>query len=102
MATFRSHSIGIPSDLFALAVHPTRPLFTVGLSSGHVYTYTTTISSAATEDSDEEVDQEGDEDKGPNVTEKLTFKTSWKTKRHKGSCRNAIYSNDGQGSHFPL
>ena len=32
-------TLPLPSELFAQALHPTQPLLTIGLATGHVYTY---------------------------------------------------------------
>jgi len=80
MAAYDSHSIVLTSDLFSLAVHPTRTIFAAGLSSGHVYTYTW----PSTPDDDETPTTEQD------------YTVAWKTHRHKGSCRSAVYSDDGE------
>ncbi|KAI5858349.1 WD40-repeat-containing domain protein [Tricharina praecox] len=89
MASYNSRSIRLPSDLFALAVHPTAPLITAALCSGHVYTYTWPSTP-------EEKDEDEDDDV---VTTPAAsgdpFTIAWKTRRHKGSCRAAVYSSDG-------
>ncbi|KAI5803802.1 WD40-repeat-containing domain protein [Geopyxis carbonaria] len=73
--SYESQSITFPADVFSLAVHPSRPLLSTGLSSGHVYSYT--WNTGATE------------------SEKPIFSLAWKTHRHKGSCRCAAYSING-------
>ncbi|KAH9826906.1 WD repeat-containing protein jip5 [Teratosphaeria destructans] len=73
-------SFPLSSDLFAQAVHPTEPLVAVGLSSGHVATLAVP--------STDHVEPGGSA--GTGVVE-----TTWKTKRHKGSCRCLGYSGDG-------
>ncbi|KAK6519471.1 WD repeat-containing protein jip5 [Arthrobotrys megalospora] len=84
MDNFKSHSIPFQSPVFTLAAHPSEPLFTAGLLSGHVYTYTWP-KEVPSDDEDEA------EDGLPGG-----YKVAWKTRRHKGSCRSAAYSNDGQ------
>lgn len=86
MEDFKSHSIPFRSPVFTLAAHPSEPLFTAGLLSGHVYTYTWP-KEVPSDDEDEA------EDGLPGG-----YKVAWKTRRHKGSCRGAAYSHDGQGS----
>lgn len=85
-------ALPLSADLFAQAVHPTEPLVTVGLSSGHVQTLKLPP-----------VDDEDDEEKRPatlpgrrgsNGTDVVD--TAWRTKRHKGSCRCLAYSIDGR------
>ncbi|KAA8902107.1 WD40-repeat-containing domain protein [Sphaerosporella brunnea] len=91
MAAYDSTNIQLPADLFALTAHPSAPLLTAALSSGHVYTYTwPRSSSSSTSDGDDDDD------------EATTFSPSkpapsivWKTRRHKGSCRSAVFSADG-------
>lgn len=85
MDGFKSHSIPFQSPVFTLAAHPSEPLLTAGLLSGHVYTYTWP-KEVPSDDEDEA------EDGLPGG-----YKVAWKTRRHKGSCRSAAYSNDGQG-----
>lgn len=78
-------SFPLEADLFAQAVHPTRPLVAVGLSSGHVSTLTLPPAD----------DEEGTHKRrrGSNGTDIVD--TAWRTKRHKGSCRCLAYSLDG-------
>src|SRR5436190_15223007 len=85
MAEFASHDIHLRSPVFTLAAHPSKPLLTAGLISGHVQTYTW---------SDEIPKDEDDED------DKLPsgYKIAWKTRRHKGSCRCIGYSSSGEGA----
>ncbi|MCJ1389722.1 WD repeat-containing protein jip5 [Xylographa bjoerkii] len=75
-------TLPLPSDLFAQAIHPTAPILAVGLASGHVQTYRLPpIPSSATHSTPEN---------GCG-----TIDTSWRTKRHKGSCRSLAFSADG-------
>ncbi|KAK6544072.1 WD repeat-containing protein jip5 [Orbilia ellipsospora] len=87
MDNFKSHSIPFQSSIFTLTAHPSEPLFTAGLLSGHVYTYT--WPKEVPSDDDEHDEQNADALPGG-------YKVAWKTRRHKGSCRSAAYSNDGQ------
>ncbi|KAK6501866.1 WD repeat-containing protein jip5 [Arthrobotrys musiformis] len=87
MESFKSHSIASQSPVFALAAHPSEPLFTVGLLSGHVYTYTWPKEVPSDDDDQDEAEASG----LPGG-----YKVAWKTRRHKGSCRSAAYSLDGQ------
>lgn len=87
---YDSHSITLPSDLFSLALHPTRSLLAAGLSSGHLHTYTWPYS----EDSG---DDDGDDEDVGKTEENGGFKILWKTRRHKGSCRCVAFSGDGDG-----
>jgi WD40 repeat protein len=82
MATYESRPIALPSDLFALAVHPTEPLLTAGLLSGHVHAYTWRAADASDSDS-------------TTPAQDAAFSIAWKTRRHKGSCRTLGFSSDG-------
>ncbi|KAF3906190.1 hypothetical protein ABW20_dc0101135 [Dactylellina cionopaga] len=84
MDSFKSHSIRFQSPVFTLAAHPSEPLFTAGLLSGHVYTYTWPKEAPS-------VDEVAVADALPGG-----YKVAWKARRHKGSCRSAAYSHDGQ------
>ena len=81
-------TLPLSSDLFAQAVHPTEPLFTIGLSNGYVET----LKLPPVEDYDHEPPQK--KRRGSNGTGFVD--TAWKTKRHKGSCRCLAYSIDGR------
>ncbi|EWC46305.1 hypothetical protein DRE_04476 [Drechslerella stenobrocha 248] len=86
MADFKAHDIAFQSPVFALAAHPSAPLFTAGLISGHVYTYTWPTEAPAAASG--------------NLTDTdglpAGYNLAWKTRRHKGSCRSAVYSPDGE------
>lgn len=77
-------SLPLSGELFAQAVHPSEPLITVGLSSGHVSTLKLPP-----------VDDDGTpRRRGSNGTDMV--ETAWRTRRHQGSCRNVAYSIDGR------
>ena len=98
-------TLPLPSDIFAAALHPTQPLLTVGLASGHVRAYRLP--------SDDETSSPPAEPhrKSVNGTNGILSRrrrsstasenglgaidTIWKTRRHKGSCRALAYSPDG-------
>ncbi|KAI5458248.1 WD40-repeat-containing domain protein [Mariannaea sp. PMI_226] len=80
-------TLPLQADIFATALHPTEPLLTVGLSSGHVETFRLPPGKDADDSSD------GDTSSMSNG--RSTIDTVWKTKRHKGSCRSLVYANDG-------
>lgn len=80
---YTCQSIPLTADLFGLAVHPSRPLLVTALASGHVYAYTT---SAA--DDFSTADTAGNDSAAAAAT-------AWKTRRHKGSCRDVAFSPDG-------
>ena len=105
-------TLPLSADLFAQAIHPSEPILTVGLSSGHVYAYRLPS-----------IDEEADEDEesspppyingnGPapiisslrrssNASENGlgSIEELWKTRRHKGSCRALCFSHDGNVSY---
>lgn len=87
-------TLSLQSDLFAQSLHPSSPLLAVGLSSGHVQAYklppppgvpdsATSIASYASEPRSETSD---------GLSE---VQTTWRTRRHKGSCRALGFSWDG-------
>lgn len=96
---YDSHSITLPSDLFSLALHPSRPLLAAGLSSGHLHTYTWPYSEGS--DDDHEDDDDDDVEGNAKKEEDGGFKIAWKTMRHKGSCRCVAFSADGDGGFIP-
>lgn len=83
-------TLPLQSEVFTAALHPTEPLLTVGLSSGHVEMFrlpSPSGSSASSADGDTSVLSDG---KG--MVDRL-----WRTRRHKGSCRCLAYTHDGSG-----
>lgn len=92
---YKAHSLALPSDVFSLALHPSKPLLATGLSSGHVYTY------KWTKDEDE---GDADADDDSDIEAKAAdggFGVAWKTRRHKGSCRQVAFSGDGDSTTLP-
>jgi len=76
-------SFPLSSDLFAQAIHPTEPTLAVGLSSGHVESFRLPP-----------LDADTDEPNSPTNGTGL-IESSWRTRRHKVSCRALSYSLDG-------
>ncbi|MCJ1317437.1 WD repeat-containing protein jip5 [Xylographa vitiligo] len=75
-------TLPLPSDLFAQAIHPTSPLLAVGLASGHVQTYRLPPTTPSPT-------------QAPPKNGCGTIETSWRTKRHAGSCRSLAFGPDG-------
>lgn len=81
-------ALPLSDELFAQVVHPTEPLLTVGLSSGHVSTL-----KLPPVDDDESYEKTPGR-RGSNGTDVID--TAWRTRRHQGSCRTLAYSIDGR------
>ncbi|KAF2110341.1 WD repeat-containing protein JIP5 [Lophiotrema nucula] len=79
-------TIPLSSELFTQAIHPEEPIVSVGLASGHVYTYRLPAGASEDDDPDETLASE-------NGFGHLD--TAWKTRRHKGSCRTLCFGVDG-------
>lgn len=78
-------TLPLTSDLFAQSLHPTEPILSVGLSSGHVHTFRLP---AVASDSSEDGTSASETGFGQ-------IETTWRTRRHKGSCRCVDFSHDG-------
>ena len=70
-----------PSEVFAIALHPTRPIFATALLEGHVYWYLIAYFF---------VNSSYKYEIGGSTTKQ------WQTKRHKGSCRGVEFSPNGE------
>lgn len=109
-------TLPLQSDVFAQVIHPSKPLFAVGLSSGHVKTYKLPSDTDILQDSspDSSVSPPGTSNliNGhssttiPSIRRSSTASASesglgsidtiWSTRRHKGSCRCLAFSHDGE------
>lgn len=92
-------TLPLKADLFAQAVHPSEPILSVGLTSGHVETFRL----PAAEHSDDEDGDDDDEDiegssrlSATNGNGTGHIDTIWSTRRHKGSCRCLTFGIDGE------
>lgn len=92
-------TLPLTADLFTQAVHPSEPILSVGLASGHVQTFRL----PAAEHSEDEDDDDDDEDiegsshlSASNGNGTGHIDTIWSTRRHKGSCRCLTFSIDGE------
>lgn len=83
-------TLPLQADVFATALHPTEPLLTVGLSSGHVETFRLPDGLSSDGNADGDTSVLSSDGKG-------MVDTVWKTRRHKGSCRCLAYGHDGKG-----
>jgi len=98
-------SLPLRADIFTQAIHPTQPIFAVGLSSGHVQTFrlpplhesaspvkslSTSINKPSALSSKVRNGRRSS-DTGFGLVDKV-----WETRRHKGSCRTLCLSEDGE------
>ncbi|EFE43018.1 hypothetical protein TRV_02211 [Trichophyton verrucosum HKI 0517] len=74
-------SYPLPADIFTQAIHPTEPIVSVGLSSGHVETF--------------KLPAEHETEPGEKKNGLGHIDTVWQTRRHKGSCRSLTFGIDG-------
>ena len=109
-------TVPLQSDVFAQVIHPSEPLFLIGLSSGHVHAYKLpTETDSLDDDSDngsaspiklaDASNANGFSQITPSLRRSSTtslsesglgsIDTFWKTRRHKGSCRTLGFNHDG-------
>jgi hypothetical protein len=79
-------TIPLAHELFTQAIHPKEPIVSVGLASGHVYTYR--LPPGADDDEDGDTTLASESGFG-------TVETAWSTRRHKGSTRTLGFGYDG-------
>ncbi|KAL3435177.1 WD repeat-containing protein jip5 [Aspergillus tetrazonus] len=83
-------TLPLSADLFAQAIHPSEPIISVGLSTGHVQTFRLPP----------EEEEEHSDDEQASVSSSRNGKghidTMWRTRRHKGSCRTLTFGIDGE------
>lgn len=94
-------SLPLTSEVFAQVIHPAKPIVAVGLSSGHVQSFKLPSPPTSAENS-----PSPDEIPVPPFGRRLSsaasesgrgeIETAWRTRRHKGSCRNLAYNIDGE------
>ena len=105
-------SLPLSSDLFAQALHPSLPILSVGLSTGHVQTYRLPPIGESSPEPSPAVSSNSSSQTDNLPTKPILRRTStssvasdngfglvetaWRTKRHKGSCRCLAFSPDGQ------
>ncbi|RDW69080.1 WD40 repeat domain-containing protein [Aspergillus mulundensis] len=82
-------TLPLSADLFAQAIHPSEPVISVGLSTGHVQTFR--LPAEEEEDSDDDQASVASSRNG-----KGHIDTMWRTRRHKGSCRTLTFGVDGE------
>ncbi|MCJ1231046.1 WD repeat-containing protein jip5 [Toensbergia leucococca] len=90
-------TLPLPSDLFALATHPTAPLLALGLSSGHVHTHLLPPSSSPspTKNPTHNLAPTTNDTTNGSPPGTSTITPLWHTHRHKGSTRALAFSPSG-------
>lgn len=84
-------TLPLKAEIFTQALHPTEPLLSVGLASGHVECFRLPAA-----DKSDDGDGDGDDvDTSVLSDGRGTIDTVWRTRRHKGSCRSLAFTHDG-------
>lgn len=101
-------SLPLSADLFSQALHPSLPLLSVGLSTGHVQSFKLPPADDLAQDSLESSPEPRNGTPTNSILRRSStasaasesglgeIETAWRTKRHKGSCRCVAFSPDGQ------
>ncbi|ROT36556.1 WD repeat-containing protein [Sodiomyces alkalinus F11] len=101
-------TLPLNADVFTTALHPSKPLLTIGLANGRVETFRLPAVSSSENDGDDDDDDDDDDATKANKAKppvngrrslaeigRGTIDSIWQTRRHKGSCRTLAYSYDG-------
>ena len=90
-------SLPFQTDIFSQAAHPSQPIFTIGLASGHVYSHRLPdVGHVADHDNDDDTSISSDKSTRSKRNGFDKVERVWETRRHKGSCRSLCYSADGR------
>lgn len=84
-------TLPLSADLFDQAIHPSEPVISVGLSTGHVQTFR-----LPTEEADDSEDGNDQSSVSSSRNGMGHIDTAWRTRRHKGSCRTLTFGVDGE------
>lgn len=113
-------TLPLSSDLLTQAIHPSQPIFAVGLASGHLQCFrlpgpqpsSSPVSHARPDSTGQKISTPNTANTSrprssslssrasfdgtkPSLNGFGTVDTMWRTRRHRGSCRALAFSNDG-------